>query len=61
MQTMAKLQKYSFIIKKCTSVWIINPDILMKDNDHKRHMLFADYKTAKIKNTENENISNETP
>lgn len=55
--TMTKLQKCNFITKKCTGVWIVNPDILMKGNDRKRHMLLTDYKKAKTKDIENENTN----
>lgn len=41
--TMKKLQEFDFIKKVHIGVWIINPDIIMKGNDRKRHKLLSDY------------------
>lgn len=44
--TMTKLQKSGFIKKVHIGVWIINPDVIMKGNDHKRQMLLSDYRNV---------------
>ena len=41
---MKKLQDKGFIKKKYQSVWIVNPNILMKGNDHKRQILLSYYR-----------------
>ena len=40
---MKKLQENNFIKKKCNGVWMINANIMMKGNDHKRQMLLSYY------------------
>ena len=42
-QIMNKLQEKNFIKKVQNGVWMVNPDILMKGNDYKRHNLLEKY------------------
>lgn len=40
---MKKLQENNFIKKRHPGVWYVNPNILMKGNDHKRQILLSYY------------------
>ena len=40
---MKKLQNTNFIKKVQNGVWMVNPCIMMKGNDHKKHMLISYY------------------
>lgn len=40
---MKKLQNTNFIKKVQNGVWMVNPCIMMKGNDHKKHMLVSYY------------------
>lgn len=42
---MKKLQEVNFIKKVQSGVWFVNPDILMKGNDHKRQILLNYYES----------------
>ena len=42
---MKKLQENNFIKKVQNGVWLVNPNILMKGNDHKRQILLSYYET----------------
>lgn len=42
---MKKLQEVSFIKKVQNGVWFVNPNILMKGNDHKRQILLSYYES----------------
>lgn len=60
-ETMKILQKTNFIRKKQNGIWIINPNVLMKGNDNKRHSLYSEFldsqpveKTKKKKNDRND-------
>lgn len=44
---MKKLQANNFIKKKQNGVWLVNPNILMKGNDHKRQILLSYYENEK--------------
>lgn len=46
-ETMKILQKTNFIRKKQNGIWIINPNVIMKGNDNKRHQLFTEYADAR--------------
>jgi len=48
---MKKLQENSFIMKKQNGVYLVNPNILMKGNDHKRQMLLSYYEEDKPLNS----------
>lgn len=42
---MKKLQENNFIKKVQNGVWLVNPNILMKGNDHKRQILLSYYES----------------
>lgn len=42
---MKKLQQNEFIKKVQNGVWLVNPNILMKGNDHKRQILLSYYQS----------------
>ena len=42
---MKKLQTNNFIKRVQNGVWFVNPNILMKGNDHKRQMLLTYYES----------------
>lgn len=42
---MKKLQENNFIKKIQNGAWLVNPNILMKGNDHKRQILLSYYET----------------
>lgn len=44
---MKKLQVNNFIVKVQNGVWRVNPNILMKGNDHKRQILLSYYEETK--------------
>lgn len=44
---MKKLQENNFIKKVQNGVWLVNPNILMKGNDHKRQILLSYYESDK--------------
>ena len=43
---MRKLQDNNFIRKKQNGVWLVNPNVLMKGNDHKRQILLSYYEST---------------
>lgn len=43
---MRKLQDKNFIVKVQQGVWAVNPNILMKGNDHKRQILLSYYENT---------------
>jgi len=43
---MKKLQANNFIRRRQSGVWYVNPNILMKGNDHKRQILLSYYETG---------------
>lgn len=45
--TLKKLQKANFMRKVQTGVWMVNPDIIVNGNDHKRNMLLLEYQAVK--------------
>lgn len=44
-KTMKKLQENNFIRKIQNGAWLVNPNILMKGNDHKRQILLSYYES----------------
>lgn len=48
---MKKLQENNFIMKKQNGVYLVNPNIMMKGNDHKRQMLLSYYEEEKPLNS----------
>jgi len=48
---MKKLQENKFIMKKQNGVYLVNPNIMMKGNDHKRQMLLSYYEEEKPLNS----------
>lgn len=48
---MKKLQENQFIMKKQNGVYLINPNIMMKGNDHKRQILLSYYDEDKPLNS----------
>lgn len=48
---MKKLQENNFIMKKQNGVYLVNPNIMMKGNDHKRQMLLSYYEEDKPLNS----------
>lgn len=48
---MKKLQENNFIKKKQNGVYIVNPNIMMKGNDHKRQILLSYYQEENNINT----------
>lgn len=48
---MKRLQEHSFIKKRHNGVWYVNPNILMKGDDHKRQILLSYYENAEPENS----------
>jgi hypothetical protein len=48
---MKKLQENNFIMKKQNGVYLVNPNIMMRGNDHKRQMLLSYYEEEKPLNS----------
>lgn len=42
---MKKLQEHNFIKRVQNGLWFVNPDLLMKGNDHKRQVLLSYYQS----------------
>lgn len=48
---MKRLQEHSFIKKRHNGVWYVNPNILMKGDDHKRQILLSYYENDTPENS----------
>lgn len=58
---MKKLQENNFIKKVQNGVWLVNPNILMKGNDHKRQILLSYYENDEPQNQLTFNRTKQTP